>query len=88
MMIVKSPRVTISNGNAKTQGIALGHTTAWPAQRLEWARLETIHFRYKTCNTQIRAKDLNHGSEVYNNLQFYETYMSSGLPLTAPAMRN
>jgi len=67
---------------------ALGHTTAWPAQRLEWGRLETIHQRYKTCNSQVRAKAFKHGSETYNNLQFYETYMSSGLPLTAPAMRN
>jgi sulfur-oxidizing protein SoxA len=75
-------------GGNQPLSAALGHTTAWPAQRLEWARLETIHQRYKTCNSQIRAKDLKHGSEVYNNLQFYETYMSSGLPLTAPAMRN
>ena len=75
-------------GGNQPLSAALGHTTAWPAQRLEWGRIETIHQRYKTCNTQIRAKDLKHGSEVYNNLQFYETYMSSGLPLTAPAMRN
>ncbi|MCR4332076.1 MAG: hypothetical protein NUV34_05150, partial [Sulfuricaulis sp.] len=57
-------------------------------KKLIWGRLETIHQRYKTCNSQVRAKPSKHGSEVYNNLQFYETYMSSGLPLTAPAMRN
>lgn len=75
-------------GGNQPLSAALGHTTAWPAQRLEWGRLETIHFRYMTCNSQIRAKPQKHGSEIYNNLQFYETYMSSGLPLTAPAMRN
>jgi len=75
-------------GGNQPLSAALGHTTAWPAQRLEWGRLETIHQRYKTCNSQVRAKPFKHGSEVYNNLQFYETYMSSGLPLTAPAMRN
>lgn len=75
-------------GGNQPLSAALGHTTAWPAQRLEWDRLETIHQRYKTCNSQVRAKPFKHGSEIYNNLQFYETYMSSGLPLTAPAMRN
>ena len=75
-------------GGNQPLSAALGHPVGWPAQRLEWGRLETIHWRYKTCNTQVRAKDLKHGSETYNNLQLYETYMSSGLPLTAPAMRN
>lgn len=75
-------------GGNQPLSAALGHPVAWPAQRLEWARLETIDQRYATCNTQVRAKPFRHGSETYNNLQFYETYMSSGLPLTAPSMRN
>ncbi|GAB4512995.1 MAG: sulfur oxidation c-type cytochrome SoxA [Sulfuricaulis sp.] len=75
-------------GGNQPLSAALGHTTAWPAQRLEWGRLETIHQRYATCNSQVRAKPFKHGAEIYNHLQLYETYMSSGLPLTAPAMRN
>jgi len=75
-------------GGNQPLSAALGHPVGWPAQRLDWARLETIHQRYKTCNSQVRAKPFKHSSEIYNNLQFYETYMSSGLPLTAPAMRN
>ena len=75
-------------GGNQPLSAALGHTTAWPAQRLEWGRIETIHQRYKTCNKQVRAKPYKHGDERYNNLQLYETYMSSGLPLTAPSMRN
>lgn len=75
-------------GGNQPLSAGLGHPVGWPAQRLDWQRLETIHFRYRTCNEQIRAKPFKHGSEIYNNLQFYETYMSSGLPLTAPAMRN
>ena len=75
-------------GGNQPLSAALGHTTAWPAQRLEWGRLETLHQRYATCNSQVRAKSFKHGSETYNHLQLYETYMSSGLPLTAPAMRN
>jgi len=75
-------------GGNQPLSAALGHTTAWPAQRLEWGRLETIHWRYATCNSQVRAKPQKHGAEIYNDLELYEKYMSSGLPLTAPAMRN
>lgn len=75
-------------GGNQPLSAALGHPVGWPAQRLQWGRLETIHRRYETCNSQVRAKPFKHGSDIYNNLQFYETYMSSGLPLTAPAMRN
>ncbi|MHB8742972.1 MAG: sulfur oxidation c-type cytochrome SoxA [Sulfuricaulis sp.] len=75
-------------GGNQPLSAALGHPVGWPAQRLDWARLETIDQRYATCNLQVRAKPFKQGSEIYNDLQFYETYMSSGLPLTAPAMRN
>jgi sulfur-oxidizing protein SoxA len=75
-------------GGNQPLSAALGHTTAWPAQRLEWQRLETIMQRYATCNSQVRAKPEKHYGNEYLNLQLYETYMSSGLPLTAPAMRN
>ena len=75
-------------GGNQPLSAALGHTTAWPAQRLEWQRLETLMQRYATCNSQVRAKPEKHYGPEYLSLQLYETYMSSGLPLTAPAMRN
>lgn len=75
-------------GGNQPLSAALGHTTAWPAQRLEWGRIETLHHRYSTCLSQMRAKAPKHGSDAFNHLELYEKYMSSGLPLTAPAMRN
>ena len=66
---------------------ALGHPLGWPAQRYKWGRLETVHWRYMTCNKQTRATPFKHGAKIYNRVQLYETYMSSGLPLTAPSMR-
>jgi L-cysteine S-thiosulfotransferase len=75
-------------GGNQPLSAALGHSTGWPAQRIAWARIETLHRRYVTCNSQVRAKPFKHGDDIYNNLQLYETYNSSGLPLTAPAMRN
>jgi sulfur-oxidizing protein SoxA len=75
-------------GGNQPLSAALGHPVGWPAQRLGWARLETIHQRYRTCNSQVRDKPGKHGDKAYNHIQLYETYLSSGLPLTAPAMRN
>ncbi len=75
-------------GGNQPLSAALGHGTAWPAQRLEWGRLELLHYRYATCLSQIRAKPPKLGSEIYNDIELYEKIMSSGLPLTAPAMRN
>jgi sulfur-oxidizing protein SoxA len=75
-------------GGNQPLSAALGHTTAWPAQRLEWGRIETLHFRYATCLSQVRAKPPKQGSPIYDNLELYEKIISSGLPLKAPAMRN
>lgn len=75
-------------GGGQPLSAGLGHPVGWPAFRTLWGRLETIHERYRTCLSQGRAKPFPHGAEIYNSLQLYETYMSSGLPLTAPSMRN
>lgn len=75
-------------GGNQPLSAALGHPVGWPAYRTVWGQLETIHYRYATCNWQVRAKPAKHGSSIYNNLQLYETYLSSGLPLSAPSLRN
>lgn len=75
-------------GGNQPLSAALGHTTAWPAQRYDWFRIDTLMQRYSTCNSQVRAKPEKHYGPEFLSLQLYETYMSSGLPLTAPAMRN
>lgn len=75
-------------GGNQPLSAALGHPVGWPAFRVVWDQLETVHQRYATCNSQVRAKPLKHMSKTYNNLQLYETYLSSGLPLAAPSVRN
>jgi sulfur-oxidizing protein SoxA len=75
-------------GGNQPLSAGLGHPVGWPAQRLEWGRIETIMQRYATCNSQVRAKPQKHYSDDYLSVQLYETTMSTGLPLTAPAMRN
>jgi L-cysteine S-thiosulfotransferase len=75
-------------GGNQPLSAAIGHGTAWPAQRVEWSRLETLHYRYISCLSQMRARPPNHGSDVLNHLELYEKTMSTGLPLQAPSMRN
>lgn len=75
-------------GGNQPLSAALGHPVGWPAYRIIWGQLETIHHRYRTCNSQVRAKPAKHGDKIYNSLQLYETYLSSGLPLAAPSVRN
>lgn len=75
-------------GGNQPLSAALGHPVGWPAYRVVWGQLETLHQRYATCNSQVRAKPLKHGAQLYNHLQLYETYLSTALPLAAPSVRN
>lgn len=75
-------------GGNQPLSAALGHPVGWPAFRVVWDQLETVHHRYRTCNSQVRAKPAKHGDKIYNHVQLYETYLSSGLPLAAPSVRN
>jgi sulfur-oxidizing protein SoxA len=72
-------------GNVLSPG--LGHGVGWPAYRSDWGQISTLHRRYAGCNAQIRAKPLPPQSETYRNLELYETYMNTGLPLVAPSQR-
>jgi len=72
-------------GNMLSAG--MGHGVGFPAYRSKWGALGTIHRRYGGCNKQVRAKPFKPQSVEYRHLELYETYMATGLPLTAPAQR-
>jgi sulfur-oxidizing protein SoxA len=79
-------------GNLMSAG--LGQTSHWPAWRRKWAKgqggtkgLGTLQRRYTGCNKQVRAKPLKAQSEKYNNLEYFHTYMSNGIKLNGPAVR-
>jgi sulfur-oxidizing protein SoxA len=70
---------------------ALGHGTGFPVYRTKWAQagkpLGTIHRRYGGCNKQVRAKPLKPQSDSYTNLELYQAYMNTGVPIKAPSQR-
>lgn len=66
---------------------ALGHPTHFPVYRSKWGELGTIHRRYGGCNKQVRAKPFKPQSDEYKALEYFETYMSNGLPVNGPGAR-
>jgi sulfur-oxidizing protein SoxA len=59
---------------------ALGQATHWPIFR-GGEELMTFQGRFKRCMEQMRAAPFGFDSEEWNNLEFYLSYLSNGLPL-------
>lgn len=64
----------------------VGQATHWPVFR-GGDNLNTIQARYKRCLEQIRATPLELGGEEFNNLEYFHSYLSNGLPLKASVYR-
>ncbi len=65
---------------------AIGQATHWPLFRGDGA-LFTLQRRYSACQGMIRAAAFKMGSEEYNDLEYYHSYISNGLPLQAAVWR-
>ena len=64
----------------------VGQATHWPVFR-GGDNLNTIQARYKRCLEQIRVAPLEQGGEEFNNLEYFHSYLSNGLPLKASVYR-
>lgn len=67
--------------------MAPGQATHWPAFRGGDYALFTLQRRYAACNQMVRLVPLEIGGEAYNNLEYYHSYLSNGLPLQASVFR-
>jgi sulfur-oxidizing protein SoxA len=65
---------------------AVGQTTHWPVFR-GGDNLNTLHMRYRRCMEQMRASPFPAGSEELNNLEYFHSYLSNGLPMRASVYR-
>jgi sulfur-oxidizing protein SoxA len=65
---------------------AVGQTTHWPVFR-GGDNLNTLHMRYRRCMEQMRASPFAAGSEELNNLEYFHSYLSNGLPMRASVYR-
>lgn len=64
----------------------LGQVTHWPVFR-QATDLWTLNRRFAFCNQQVRAAPLPFGSDEYNHLEYYMTYLNNGLPLKSSVFR-
>ncbi|MHB1233780.1 MAG: sulfur oxidation c-type cytochrome SoxA [Burkholderiales bacterium] len=64
----------------------LGQATHWPVFR-GGENLFTLQKRYTGCNKLVRAVPFPFGSEEYNDLEYFHSYMSNGLPMHASVFR-
>ena len=65
---------------------AIGQTVHWPVFR-GGDTLVTLQQRYEICDKMIRAVPVAQGSAAMNNLEYYHSAMSNGLPLKASVFR-
>ena len=65
---------------------AIGHTTHFPVFR-GGEFLFTLHMRYRRCMEAMRARPFPAGSIQLNELEFFHSYLSNGLPLEASVYR-
>lgn len=65
---------------------AIGQATHWPVFR-GGDNLVTLQMRYVGCNKQVRAVPFAVGSEEYNDLEYFHSYISNGLPMKASVFR-
>lgn len=65
---------------------AIGQTTHWPVFR-GGEHLTTLQTRYRQCLEQMRAPVFAAGSAELNNLEYFHSYLSNGLPMRASVYR-
>jgi sulfur-oxidizing protein SoxA len=65
---------------------ALGHATHWPIFR-GGEELMTFQGRFKRCMEQMRAVPYGYASEEWNNLEYFLSYISNGIPLRSSVFR-
>jgi sulfur-oxidizing protein SoxA len=65
---------------------ALGQATHWPVFR-GGQELMTFQGRFKRCMEQMRAVPYGYNSEEWNNLEYFLSYLSNGMPLKSSVFR-
>lgn len=67
--------------------ISQGHGNPYPIYRLEWQTMGSLHRRFRSCLSGVRAEMLPQGAPEYLNLELYLAWRSGNLPIEAPGVR-
>lgn len=67
--------------------ISQGQSDGWPAYRLEWQTLGSLHRRLRACSLGVRAEVLEFGHPDYVALELFLAWRGEGLALSSPGIR-
>lgn len=67
--------------------LSQGHGNGFPAYRLEWQSMGSLHRRLRDCDTGVRADPLPYGDPLYIAVELYLAARSQGLEMESPAVR-
>lgn len=67
--------------------ISHGAGTGYPAYRLEWNSVGSLHRRLRACSLGVRATQFDYGAPEYLALELYLAGRATGLPVETPAIR-
>ena len=67
--------------------ISHGAGTGYPAYRLEWNEVGSLHRRLRACSLGVRATQFDAGGPEYLALELFLAARARGLPVETPAMR-
>lgn len=67
--------------------ISYGLGNGYPAYRLAWQAMGSLHRRLRACSLGVRAVQFDYGSENYLALELYLAKRAEGVLIETPAMR-
>jgi sulfur-oxidizing protein SoxA len=67
--------------------ISNGMPTAYPAYRLDWNTMGSLHRRLRACSLGVRATQFPLGSPEYLALELFLADRARGMPVEAPGLR-
>lgn len=67
--------------------ISEGHPNAYPIYRLEWQAAGSLHRRFRSCLSGVRAELLPQGAPELVDLELFVGWRARGLPVETPGVR-
>ena len=71
----------------RAERISQGHANGFPAYRLEWQTIGSLHRRLRACFQGVRAEPFVSGSPELVAIELYLAWRAQGLPIETPAVR-
>ena len=71
----------------RTERISQGHPNGFPAYRLEWQTMGSLHRRLRACFQGVRAEPFEAGSPELVAIELYLAWRAQGLAIETPAVR-